>query len=158
MENQGGVADSKLANIAILVLGGSCVSFFMSRFLRKMFDRVTAGRSREVIAKAGLYGMAATICTFELFFLLFAAYAAIQVALPSPPSDVSVIEVRLLTFVFFLLDIQLEGTILLTWSLPFAFALSSFLGVAIYTATKKRMTPDQTGDQKPPTIQPLPPF
>jgi len=149
MENGGGYADSQLANISILFLGGVFVAFFMSRFLRKSLGRITIRRSLDVMAKAGLYGMAATVCTFESFFLLFAAYGAIHVTFFSGRAYVPRIDALFASFLVFFIDIQLEGTILLTWSLPFAFVLSSFLGIAVDAARKRHIAPDQPANQKP---------
>jgi hypothetical protein len=136
-ETQGGFADTRLTSIAILTLGGGFVCFFMRRLLRNTLRRVTVG-PLEVIAKAGFYGLIATACALESFFLLAAAYGAIHVAFFSGPTYVPVLSALLTAFVVFFTDIQLEGVFAVAWCLPYAFVLCSFPGIAIWQAWRQK--------------------
>ena len=95
--------------------------------------RVAAGPV-EVMVKAGLYGMVATACAFESFFLLGAAYGAIHVTFFSSPTHLPVLGALSAAFVVFFIGIQSAGIFLLASCLPLAFVFCSFPGVAIWKA------------------------
>jgi hypothetical protein len=137
-ETQNDFVDARLTSIAILALGGCFGCLFLRRLLRNTLTRVAAGPV-EVMAKAGLYGMMATACTFESFFLVAATYGAIHVAFFSGPTYVPVLSALVSAFVLFFMDIQLYGVLLVAWCLPYAFVLCSFPGIAIWQAWRQQM-------------------
>ena len=139
-ESQGGVVDNSLTNVALIVLAGSFVCFLMMRLLRTTLERVVVGFV-EVMAKAGLCGLVATLCTYESLFLLIAAYGAINVTFFSGQSYAPAVQSLFFSFVIFFQDIQIEGALAIAWCSPFAFFLSSIAGVAIWIAWKKRILP-----------------
>ncbi len=146
-ESQGGVVDNSLTNVALIVLAGSFVCFLMMRLLRTTLQRVVVGFV-EVMAKAGLCGLVATLGTYESLFLLIAAYGAINVHIFFRPVVRTGRSESFFLFVIFFQDIQIEGALAIAWCSPFAFFLSSIAGVAIWIAWKKRILPAEPSNRK----------
>jgi hypothetical protein len=135
---QNGFVDARLTSIAILALGGSIVWLLFRRLLRNTLLRLAAGPV-ELMAKAGLYGMVATACTFESFFLLGAAYGAIQVTFFSSPTHLPILGALSAAFFVFFISLQSAGIFLIASCLPFAFVLYLVPGVAIWKAWRQQM-------------------
>ena len=132
--------DNSLTNVALIVLAGSFVCFLMMRLLRTTLERVVVGFV-EVMAKAGLCGLVATLCTYESLFLLIAAYRRNKCDIFFRPVVRTGRSESFFSFVIFFQDIQIEGALAIAWCSPFAFFLSSIAGVAIWIAWKKRILP-----------------
>jgi hypothetical protein len=124
--------DVPLTNIAIPVVTGVSVAFFFGRFLSKTLRRAAA-RPLETMAKAGLYGLAATFCGFEAFYLLASIYLA-----ASPHSPVHAPNVGMIPGVVPLLMIEFVsfGAFPVATCLPFSFLFGSLSGLVIWKEWK----------------------
>lgn len=136
-ETRNDFVDARLTSIAVLALGGCFGCLFLRRLLRNTLMRVSAAPV-EVMAKAGFYGMLATWCTFESFFLLGAAYEAIQATFFWGPTHLPVLGALSSAFVVFFIGLQSAGIFLVASCLPFAFVLCSFPGIAIWRAWRQQ--------------------
>lgn len=106
----------------------------------KTLETAVAGLA-EAMAKAGLCGLVAALCTDESLFLLVSAYGAIHMALFSGQTHVPAIDSFLFSLVVFYQDIQTEGALAIARRSPFAFFLGSVAGAGIGMAWKKRTVP-----------------
>jgi hypothetical protein len=136
-KTQNDFVNARLTTIAILALGGCFTCLFLRGLLSKTLIRATVGPF-EVTAKAGLYGMIATACTFESFVLLAAAYGAIHATFFSGPTHLPVLGALSFAFVIFFPNIQLAAVFLVAWCLPYAFVLCTIPGVAIWQAWRQK--------------------
>ncbi len=126
--------DAPLTNIGIPLATGVSVAFFLGRFLSKTLRRAAA-RPLETMAKAGLYGLAATFCGFEAFYVLASIYLA-----ASPHSPVHVPGVGMIPVVVMMLMIEFAsfGASAVAACMPFSFLFGSVAGFAIWKEWKHR--------------------
>jgi hypothetical protein len=128
--------DARLTNIAIPVVTGVSVTFFFRRFLGNTLRRAVAGLL-ETILRAGFYGLAATFCGFEAFYLLASVYLAASPHSPVRPPTISMIPgvVPLL-----MIEFASFGAMPVAACLPFSFLFGSIAGFAIWKQWKHRLT------------------
>ena len=123
--------DAPLTDVAITLLGGVAFSFFLTKFLRMRLERA-ASRPLETMAKAGLYGLGATFCAFEILYLLSAVYLVVS---PRSPVHASGFGLAIAAFIGLFIDLQFLGATAVAVALPFSFLFGSVAGLGIWKAS-----------------------
>lgn len=132
-----------LTNVALPMLGGICVSFFMLRFQNKISGSEGISTTHLVVG-AGLRAMGATVLTLELFYVLASAYLAVFHSNADAVTRPPVLGRFAGALVLWLISIQTYGVQAVALSLPFSFLYGTIAGAAI-TETRGRETRGQTG-------------
>jgi hypothetical protein len=129
------IAFRPLTQLGMAMIGGACVTWFFSRLLRKTLagQLVPAWR---VLLRGALYGMAATVFTWEFLYLAVAAVIVIK----NSGSGMS--------FHLWLMEISTYGGEPLVTGSPFALVYGAAGGGACLWA--KRLAPDWTPAPSPP--------
>lgn len=126
-------ADAPLAKFAISALGGAFESLFLLRLVKKVPGQVPS-RPFYIMGRTGLYGMTASLCAFESFFVLSSVYFA--TSLSSPVHASNILQLPLLSaFVF--IEVQFYGLGIIAACLPFSFGLNLLGGFIIWKAWRQ---------------------
>jgi hypothetical protein len=123
--------DAPLTNFGIPIICGISVAFFFGRLLRAMRGRLGEGFFATGL-RAGLYGMAASFCGFEAFYLLASIYLAMALhsaGVPTANMIPGAAIAWMIEFAFF-------GAFPIAACLPFSFVFGFLAGYPIWRESK----------------------